>query len=72
MAVYQPPTVELIGTGVDTAKFLAETKHNLKAQIIIHSLNTVCSNNIFAILDKASYNVQKVPYSELKKRLVIT
>ena len=70
VAMYQPLDTQLIGTGVDTAKFIANNKCSPKAQIIIHSLNSVGSQNIFAILDDAGYNVQKVPYLELKKRML--
>ena len=70
VAMYQPLDTELSGTGVDTAKFIASNKCSPKAQIIIHSLNSVGSQSIFAILDDAGYNVQKVPYLELKKRML--
>jgi hypothetical protein len=70
VAMYSPTDVSLVGTGVDTAKFIAENKCSPKAQIIVHSLNMVGSQNIFAILQKAGYNVQKVPYLELKKRML--
>lgn len=70
VAMHAVEDVELIGTGVDTAKFIAENKCSPKAQVIVHSLNTVSSQSIFAILQEAGYNVQKVPYLELKQRML--
>ena len=71
MAMYQPLDTELIGTGVDTAKFIAENKCSPNAQIVIHSLNIVGSQNIFMILNEAGYNVSKIPYVELQRRLLV-
>ncbi len=70
VAMYAVVDTDLIGTGVDTAKFMAENKCSPKAQIIVHSLNTVGSQNIFAILKDAGYNVEKVPYLELQKKML--
>lgn len=70
VAMHAVVDVELIGTGVDTAKYMAENKASPKAQVIIHSLNPSGSQNIFAILNNAGYNVSKVPYLELRKRML--
>lgn len=69
VAMYAPLNTVLTGTGVDTAKFIVSNKVSPKAQIIVHSLNTVGSQNIFAILNDAGYNVTRIPYLELQKRL---
>lgn len=69
VAMHAVVDTELIGTGVDTAKFIVENSSSPKAQIIVHSLNTVGSQNIFAILKDAGYNVERIPYLELQKRL---
>lgn len=69
VAMHSVIDIDLIGTGVDTAKYMAENKCSPKAQVIIHSLNTVGSQNIFDVLHNAGYNVAKIPYLELKKRM---
>lgn len=63
------PDAVLIGTGVDTAKYIAENKCSPNAQIILHTLNPVGSNNMFAILKEAGYRVEKIPFLELQRRI---
>lgn len=51
-------------TGYQLAKWLANNKKNVK-KIIVHSLNIVGSKNIVELLKKY-YNVQYIPYFQLK------
>lgn len=60
---------ELVGTGADAAKYIVKKKSSPKAQIIVHSLNPSGSANIFAILNNAGYNVERIPFLDLQRRL---
>lgn len=71
VAMYKPEDVELVGTGADVAKLIVEHSYSPEAQIIIHSLNPVGSENMYRILKSAHRVVQKIPFTELKKRLKI-
>lgn len=71
VAMHSPVNVELVGTGADVAKLIAEHSYSPEAQIIIHSLNPAGSENMYRILKSVKRTVQKIPFTELQKRLKI-
>ncbi len=56
-------------TGAAVAEWMLIAKNNVQAEIIVHSLNPVGSQNIYATLKIGNYNVRRVPFLELKKQL---